>query len=86
MFTIIRGHISSLQQMQRPMLKNILMIKIVPAKEGTRSVARVWYWDSVLGCGVEGGANYVVESQLVFSQEGVRRYLKIHSRKPNWSC
>lgn len=70
--------------MQRPMLKNILIIKIVPSKEGTESIAGVCNWDS--GFGVGGKAKHVVESQLIFSQEDVMRYLKRNTRKPNWSC
>lgn len=58
------------------MPKNVLMIKWYPQKRGQHLLQECGI-GTVSGCGVEGGAKYVVGSQLVFSQEDVIRHLNI---------
>lgn len=48
-------HTSSLEQMRRPMIANILM-NTVPSQEGADSITEVCDWESVLVCSVGAGA------------------------------
>lgn len=49
------SHTSSLEQMQRPVIANILM-NTVPSQEGANSITEAWDWESVLVCSVGSGA------------------------------